>query len=104
MPGPYDKFCKKVDGIKTYDVFGSHRSNHRGAPNMEDSQARKISILRPISVPSGTKKQSRNSISKFSAYGVVPAIYAEKESCVFYWQRVGSEKVEISFAESRPKC
>jgi len=24
MPGPYDKFCKKVNGIKTYDVFGSH--------------------------------------------------------------------------------
>jgi hypothetical protein len=24
MPGPYDKFCKKVNGINTDDVFGSH--------------------------------------------------------------------------------
>ena len=27
MPGPYDNFCRKVNGIDTYDVFGSHRQN-----------------------------------------------------------------------------
>ena len=25
MPGPYDKFCKKVNRIKTYDIFGSYK-------------------------------------------------------------------------------
>ena len=25
MPGPYDNCSKKVNGINTYDVFGSHR-------------------------------------------------------------------------------
>jgi hypothetical protein len=25
MPGPHDNFCRKVNGINTYDVFGYHR-------------------------------------------------------------------------------
>ena len=24
MPGPYDSFSKKVNGVNTYDVFGRH--------------------------------------------------------------------------------
>ena len=24
IPGPYDNLCKKINGINTYDVFGSH--------------------------------------------------------------------------------
>jgi len=31
MPEPYDSYCKKVNGVNTYDVFGSHRLRHTSA-------------------------------------------------------------------------
>ena len=40
IPGPYDNLCKKINGINTYDVFGSHSFELRlGEENLKGGNA-----------------------------------------------------------------
>jgi hypothetical protein len=53
MPGPYGSFSKKVNGVNTYDVFGSHtpeQSNLHRPPRTARTRTTSL-LLKPSTLP-----------------------------------------------------